>query len=322
MISTDKLTSSATDGHEADRSGDRSPVKLQKGAATFVLPFCPVVSAKMVNNSTTGAFLNGLFENDTLADAYVDTHQFPYQSFVFGPSLILANAFFLGLFFISATVGKSVKIVIQSLIFNDIVLSLCVFIYGIYALKDKTENISCLAFLSVPIATILSSHMTASLLAFFNHCAILWPVWFNKLASTKTTATYISCIWLVSWACAFGLVGWTSPPAPCNVYKWFTPPKALISAAIQQLCVGLVLLFNVKVMFALRKLTNNRVSASNFQPALLYILGSRERTEVFTVAHHDLMECQGGYRNSPHSVIRINMPHRLACTVGKTTLGE
>ena len=263
MISTDKVSSSATGGHEADRSGDRSPVKLPTEEATFVLPFCPLASAKMANNSTTEAFLNGLYENDTLADAFVDTHLFPYQSFVFGPSLILANAVFLGLFFISATVGRSVKIVIQSLIFNDIVLSLCVFIYGIYALKEKTENISCVGFLIVPIATVFSSHMTATLLAFFNHCAILWPAWFNKLASTRTTATYISCIWLVSWACAFGLVGWTSSPAPCNVYEWFTRAKALISAAIQQLCVCLVLLFNVKVMFALRQLKNNPVSASN-----------------------------------------------------------
>ena len=222
----------------------------------------------MINNSISEASIHGFFENGTnssksFEDANEDNFKYLSKRFIgFGVASLFANVSSLGLFRISITVGKSIKIAVQSLIANDIVLNLCFLIYGIIASEEPDGNLKCSGFVYTVLATTLNSYMTTSLLAFFNYCAVSKPAQFKKLASIKRTIVYIVCMWLVSWGIAFGSDDWPSDLASCNVHNWFTKSRALILVVILKICICLVFLFNVKVMFELCKDKNNRVSAS------------------------------------------------------------
>ena len=219
-----------------------------------------MVSLATENDWTTEATTYRIFTNDTNDNSY---KHYAEINIGFGAALLTANVISLGFFLTATSVGKSLKIIIQALIANDIAFSVCLAAYGLYALDNRPGSLNCWGFLSVLIATTFSSYMTISLLAFFNYIAVLWPALFKSVAMTKRTVGYVLCIWLLSWGATFALLGNPTQVPSCNLYTWLSSTKIVVGAMVPSLCICLVFFFNIKVITVLCAFKRIGVSATS-----------------------------------------------------------
>ncbi|GFO50441.1 beta-3 adrenergic receptor [Plakobranchus ocellatus] len=217
----------------------------------------------MLNDTVTEASVLQALEENTSLLPFKEVQSFeahPERNIAFGLAGACANIFTLTLIAFSSSIRKSLKLVIQSLVTNDLAFSFCIIIYGSFTLNDSLGSTRCWGMIYVLIATTFLSYITISYLAIYNYVAVIRPTQFQKLASKKTTVISIVCIWLLSWGISFGLVGWNSHVASCNIYVWFTRTKLLVGVFMTIICICCVVFFNVRVIFELHKRKNSRVS--------------------------------------------------------------